>query len=114
MEVENHRDPSAPRPAHELQADRVSAIRQNHLGPEPIQHLVKQIEEDRPFTRPRRPLGSAVCRRHQGEPHSIERKVKNLGLAAPAERSPNARSRPLNRRQHILERSLILIVEHAT
>ena len=51
VQVEDNRDASGPSPAHELEADRMPAVGQQNLGPEPVQHLVGQVEKQCAFSR---------------------------------------------------------------
>ena len=59
VQMEDHGDPPRPAAAHQLEAGRMTAVGQQHVGPEPVEHLLGQLQENGPLPRIRRPLRPA-------------------------------------------------------
>ncbi len=53
VQMEDDRDDSCPRSLHQLEARGMAAIGEQDIGPEPIQDLLGQVEEDGCLTRVR-------------------------------------------------------------
>ena len=57
----------------------MTAVSQQHVGPEPVEDLVGQLEEDRRLSRVGRPLGTTGRRGHERHPAAVDAEVNHLG-----------------------------------
>ena len=111
--MENHGRALGPGPNHQVAADGVATVGQQNLGPEPIERLCGEFQEERRFTRTGRPLRPAEACGQQRDPYAVELEVKHFGLSATAECGCGSGRGPLDRGQNIFERRFVLVVEHA-
>jgi hypothetical protein len=52
------------------------------VGPEPVEHLLSQLQEDRRLPRVRRPLGAAGRRGQQRHPNAVDAQIDHLCRSA--------------------------------
>ena len=100
-------------PAHQFQADRVAAVGQQHVGPEPLEHLPGQVEEPLALDAGWAISARLEARRHHRDTHAVELEVNHLRRPprpSPA-RSPSRPAAP--RCQRKIDRRLALVVEDA-
>jgi hypothetical protein len=79
VQVQDHGNPSLSRPPHQLEAGRMPAVSQHHVGPEPVEDLLGQLKEDRRLARVARPLGTTGRRGHERHPAAVDAEVNHLG-----------------------------------
>jgi len=60
----------------------MTAVSQQHIGPEPVEDLLGQLEEDRRLVRVGRPLGATGDRGHERDPDPVDAQVDHLGRSA--------------------------------
>ena len=60
----------------------MTAVSQQHVGPEPVEDLVGQLEEDRRLPRVGRPLGATGYRGHERHRDAVDAQVDHLGRSA--------------------------------
>ena len=65
-------------PTHQLQADGVSAVGQQGLGPEPFEDLLGEVEEHGALVRGGRPVGPAGGRGQHGDADAADLQVDHL------------------------------------
>jgi hypothetical protein len=51
MQMKDHGNPPQSRSPHQLEAGRMTAVSQQHVGPEPVEDLLGQLEKDRRLAR---------------------------------------------------------------
>ena len=49
VEMEDNRNPPGPGPAHQLGADRMASVSEQHVRLKAVEHLLGQVEEHGPF-----------------------------------------------------------------
>ena len=86
VQVEHDRRAAGAGAPHQLQADGVPAVGQQHVGPEPAEHLTGQVEEPFAVERVRCTLGPAGGRRHHRAAHDVAHDVNHLRGPAPPQR----------------------------
>jgi len=60
----------------------MTAVGQQHVGPEPIEDLFGEVEKDGLLAWVGRALGAAGCRRHERDPNAVDAEVDHLGRSA--------------------------------
>ena len=60
----------------------MTAVSQQHIGPEPVEDLLGQLEENRRLARVGRPLGATGDRGHERDPDPVDAQVDHLGRSA--------------------------------
>ena len=112
VQVEDDGNPPLPRPPHQLEAGRMTAVGQQHVGPEPVEDLVDQLEEDRRLARVGRPLGAAGHRGHERHPNAVDAEVDHLGRSAHSQLRLEPSGGKLQSGEHLVERRFPLGVEN--
>ena len=64
---------------------RMTAVSRQHIGPEPVEDLLGQLEENRRLARAGRPLGATGDRGHDRDPDPVDAQVDHLGRSARSE-----------------------------
>jgi hypothetical protein len=91
----------------------MTAVSQQHVGPEPVEDLVGQLEEDRRLPRVGRPLGATGYRGHERHRDAVDAQVDHLGRSARSQLRLQPLGGRLQRGEHLVERRFPLGVEDA-
>jgi len=111
VQVEDHGNPPLARPPHQLETGRMTAVSQQHVGPEPVEDLVGQLEEDRRLPRVGRPLGATGYRGHGRHPDAVDAQVDHLGRSARSQLRLEPPGGKLQGGEHLVEGGFPLGVE---
>jgi len=87
------------------------AVGQQHVGPEPVEDLIGQFEEDRRLPRVWRPFGTTRDRGHERHPDAVDAQVNHLGRSARSQLRLEPPYRKFQRGEHLVERRYALGVE---
>ncbi len=91
----------------------MAAVGQQHIGPEAVEDLPGQFEEDVRLPPIGRPLGAAGSRRHDRHPHTVDSQVDDLGRVARCQLRLQSLIGQFQRGEHLVERCLPLGVENS-
>ena len=90
----------------------MTAVSQQHVGPEPVEDLVDQLEEDRRLAQVGRPLSEAGHRGHERHPNAVDAEVDHLGRSAVSQLRLEPSGGKLQSGEHLVERRFPLGVEN--
>jgi hypothetical protein len=89
----------------------MTAVSQQHIGPEPVEDLLEQLGEDRRLARVGRPLGAAGHRGHERDTDPVNAEVDHLGRSVHSQLRLEPPDGKLQGGEHLVERRFPLGLE---
>ena len=113
MEMKDDGDPFAAGASHQLQIGGMAAVGEDDLGPEAVEDLIEEVEEDGPFLAHRRTFGTARRGGRERDADPLDGEVEARDDRAVGKFDVGARGRFSQGGQGVFQGGLGFEVEHA-